>query len=355
MHLQMKAVSRIPTPFHGIDTLVSGRAFVILRAVPEQHGYEAWRRLCAQYEPTTSTRTAGMLQALTSPNFKGDSLESWGSHWFQREAEVFQHGRESGKAPTAVAAQLQMQAAEFEDNYDRLREALRTHLEAATRYPSGHRDSNPNTKNDSTRMEVDYLWKGRGKGGKGKDKGKGKETGKSQKDGGKGEIICWTCGGRGHQSKACLSNPKKVNAVTSPEPGPEPPSREESRNSKHEEAEITRSASADSDWGTCKESRQSYSGGVILLMGAYVCGWTRKQACVALSSAEAKLIALTTGFSKDRDSGRCIALRAGVIPKVKHPGICALHCQYSRGSTTANSVEITSILDSSSVEDDSMR
>eukprot|EP00971_Amphidinium_carterae_P350935 6491818-Amphidinium_carterae.1 len=93
-------------------------------------------------------------------------------------------------------------------------------------------------------------------------------------------------------------------------------------------------------------------------MGAYVCGWTRKQACVALSSAEPELIALTTGLSEgmyvrnllcelfgfdgetqgsialhfhtDSKAARCIALRAGVIPKVKtvkHLGIGAPHCQ----------------------------
>eukprot|EP00971_Amphidinium_carterae_P196080 3890740-Amphidinium_carterae.1 len=59
MHTQMKAVPRITQLLHNIDALeevlamqsrslhfllthlVSGRAFVILRAVPDQHGYEA--------------------------------------------------------------------------------------------------------------------------------------------------------------------------------------------------------------------------------------------------------------------------------------------------------------------------
>eukprot|EP00971_Amphidinium_carterae_P161725 3205827-Amphidinium_carterae.1 len=52
------------------NQLVPGFAFVILRAVSDQHGYEAWRRLCAQYEPTTSTRTTGMSQALISPDLE---------------------------------------------------------------------------------------------------------------------------------------------------------------------------------------------------------------------------------------------------------------------------------------------
>eukprot|EP00971_Amphidinium_carterae_P195535 3880261-Amphidinium_carterae.2 len=51
------------------------------------------------------------------------------------------------------------------------------------------------------------------------------------------------------------------------------------KKAKQEEAEITIAAYADSDWGTCKK-------------------WTRKQACVALSSVEAELIALTTGLTE---------------------------------------------------------
>eukprot|EP00971_Amphidinium_carterae_P233053 4625734-Amphidinium_carterae.1 len=41
---------------------------------------------------------------------------------------------------------------------------------------SGHRDSNPSTKNETTPMDVDALWKMQGgKYGKGKDKGQGRE------------------------------------------------------------------------------------------------------------------------------------------------------------------------------------
>eukprot|EP00971_Amphidinium_carterae_P057035 1127634-Amphidinium_carterae.5 len=45
-------------------------------------------------------------------------------------------------------------------------------------------------------------------------------------------------------------------------------------------------------------------------MGAYVCGWTRKEACVALTSAVAELIALTTGLTKLRDQSDCMFTRA---------------------------------------------
>eukprot|EP00971_Amphidinium_carterae_P202827 4024975-Amphidinium_carterae.5 len=105
------------------------------------------------------------------------------------------------------------------------------------------------------------------------------------------------------------------------------PSLKAVKTAKRDEAEITMAAYADTDWGTCRESHRSFSGSVIMLMGAYVCGWTRKQVCVALSSADAKLIALTSGLIEDSEAVRCVALRAGVNPKVKHLGIRALHCQ----------------------------
>eukprot|EP00971_Amphidinium_carterae_P038993 766625-Amphidinium_carterae.1 len=74
--MQMKAVSRwIPQPLQSIDLFVLAKQ----SGIPDQHGYEAWRRLCAQYEPTTSTRAVGMLPGLIAPNFSRDSLESWES------------------------------------------------------------------------------------------------------------------------------------------------------------------------------------------------------------------------------------------------------------------------------------
>eukprot|EP00971_Amphidinium_carterae_P070340 1391304-Amphidinium_carterae.2 len=93
-------------------------------------------------------------------------------------------------------------------------------------------------------------------------------------------------------------------------------------------------AYADSGWGTCKKSRRSCSGGVIMLMGAYVYAWTRKQARVSLSLAEAELLnfyaddkASVRLHHTDSEAARCIALRVGSNPKVKHLGIRALHCQ----------------------------
>eukprot|EP00971_Amphidinium_carterae_P171080 3390572-Amphidinium_carterae.1 len=115
-----------------------------------------WDLLCAQCEPTTSTRTAGVLQALTSPGFQ------------ERLVGVFVASVGSGSVPAR----------------ERIRKAMQQ--KGITVVDSGHHDSNPRTKNETTPMDVDALWKGKGKGGKygkGKDKGKGKvRTKKAEKE-----------------------------------------------------------------------------------------------------------------------------------------------------------------------------
>eukprot|EP00971_Amphidinium_carterae_P242146 4807949-Amphidinium_carterae.3 len=63
-----------------------------------------------------------------------------------------------------------------------------------------------------------------------------------------------------------------------------------------------------------------YSGGVIMLMGAYVCGWTRKQACVAGLSEGTYVRNLLCELLKfDAEDKASIPLhvheRAGVTPK----------------------------------------
>eukprot|EP00971_Amphidinium_carterae_P060387 1194876-Amphidinium_carterae.1 len=86
-----------------------------------------------------------------------DSLEAWETTWLQWEADLHRYEKESGKtvaaeikvsvilnrAPQQIAAQLQMQASEFEEDYEHLRGILRTYLEAARRYQGGGTSSKP--------------------------------------------------------------------------------------------------------------------------------------------------------------------------------------------------------------------
>ena len=48
-----------------------------------------------------------------------------------------------------------------------------------------------------------------------------------------------------------------------------------------------------SDWAECKSSHRSVSGGVVLLGGGLLKGWSNRQVTVALSSAEAEFYATT--------------------------------------------------------------
>ena len=52
-------------------------------------------------------------------------------------------------------------------------------------------------------------------------------------------------------------------------------------------------AYGDSDWAGCKASRRSVSGGVVVLGGGFLKGWSNRQVTVALSSAEAEFYAST--------------------------------------------------------------
>eukprot|EP00972_Heterocapsa_arctica_P009223 1359857-Heterocapsa_arctica.AAC.1 len=47
--------------------VLNGRALSILKLVPPGGGFEAWRRLVAEYEPETPLRHAAMLRALVKP------------------------------------------------------------------------------------------------------------------------------------------------------------------------------------------------------------------------------------------------------------------------------------------------
>eukprot|EP00971_Amphidinium_carterae_P256978 5101790-Amphidinium_carterae.1 len=132
--------------------LVGGRALTIPRAIPDQHGFEAWRRLTLQLEPAIATRTVGMLQSLLTPAFRTDSLMNLETDYLQWEADVHRYQRES---PNAIAPQLQMHAAGYESDYKKLREALRTFLESSRRWGANVLTSSTSTAmpGDSTSME----------------------------------------------------------------------------------------------------------------------------------------------------------------------------------------------------------
>eukprot|EP00971_Amphidinium_carterae_P043860 863156-Amphidinium_carterae.1 len=136
MHTHMKGVSRIAQPLHGIDALEDTLA--------TQSRIGLWTcfrdiALCPQYEPTTSTRAAGTLQALISPDFISDFLEFWEFFLLQWEVEVFrfsdrdsricraEQGANSNSSITATASSSAELSLYFRNQHQRV-VFLRRHM-----------------------------------------------------------------------------------------------------------------------------------------------------------------------------------------------------------------------------------
>ena len=66
----------------------------------------------------------------------------------------------------------------------------------------------------------------------------------------------------------------------------------------YEKSSIDILAYVDSDWAGCHKTRRSTSGGVLQMLGSTFHHFSRTQATVALSSAEAELYAITSGVAE---------------------------------------------------------
>eukprot|EP00971_Amphidinium_carterae_P330268 6463206-Amphidinium_carterae.1 len=151
LHRHMTEVKNVTTPLHSMQILqddlavlsrsmffllvqlVGGVAMTIVRGVEEQHGFEAWRRLCQHYEPQVATRTVGVLQTLLSPVFRTDSLQLWHEDFLKWESELRHYERDAqplsdevkvalvlARAPSSIADVLRIQASQFADDFPRL-------------------------------------------------------------------------------------------------------------------------------------------------------------------------------------------------------------------------------------------
>ena len=264
-----EAAQRSKQLFALLCSLVKGRGLQLIQRVPAQSGFEALRQLIQLFQPTSRTRSLGILSAITSMNhFKGN--EPLLPQVLDMERIFEEYERSSGKKldddfKTSIFLRSITQSMRnhlatilTEDvTYDALREAaLRFErmnakwdarnlfagdsLFANRRQPAGPNDG-------PVPMEVDALQrKGNPKGYKGKPKGpkgggspkgtkgpkggnpqgpksgkpKGKGRGdKGQKgnpkgpDAGKGarqNVICHACGKRGHYKSECWQNVQHV-------------------------------------------------------------------------------------------------------------------------------------------------
>eukprot|EP00971_Amphidinium_carterae_P183910 3650918-Amphidinium_carterae.1 len=124
--------------------LLAGKALTILRAVPDQHGFAAWRTLKQHYEPSIATRTVGLLQHILNPTMRQSSLAEWEEDLLTWEADVRRYERETSKQldvdiqvavamsrlPSSMAGHIQARAKDFHQDYPALRGAVTSFLEA---------------------------------------------------------------------------------------------------------------------------------------------------------------------------------------------------------------------------------
>ena len=76
-----------------LKSLIGGRALNIIKSMPEaeaSNGFEAWRRIFAEYQPNVSGRAVSLVEAVLESRPKGDqSFGDWYRDWLEllRRAE----------------------------------------------------------------------------------------------------------------------------------------------------------------------------------------------------------------------------------------------------------------------------
>lgn len=237
--------------YHLLVATCSGKALLVIRAVPKGAGFEAWRKLKATYEPRTGGRFASMLGAVLSPTFTTvdaflqTELSQWEQLISRYETEAGEKISDAVKVATVLRTApkgvLQLLRLTVQDGRDY--NAMRTALE---NYRSTTASYSPMGVGEVVPMEVDFIGKGgrggrgsrkgdgRGKGGKGssypgpsgdqrsptpgrpKGAGKGKAGGRGQRPagspgssgqaGGRFAGECHRCGRSGHRARDCVAH-----------------------------------------------------------------------------------------------------------------------------------------------------
>ena len=158
--------------FYVLALTCRGKALQVVRRVPEEFGFEAWKQLCREFEPRLPSRFQGMLQAILLPTRMDDP----GQTMYQWKSRVLVYEEQSGDKVSEnirlavlqkylcdgeLARRLNLQSARL-TTYDLARKEAINYLRVKQTWTAS---------GSSDPMDLSPL--GNGKGGK-KGKGKGK-------------------------------------------------------------------------------------------------------------------------------------------------------------------------------------
>ena len=175
----------------------SGSALQVVKGVEKNNGFEAWRRMFQRHEPAAGGRHLSMMSKIMEPVFPSntegweEALTTWENDVRRWEISAEETLSSSIKpaihnknAPGDIRMHLKHQNGVL-TNYESTRNAILFYvLSSQTLHGI----------DATTDMEVGaVLWKGKGRGKKGKDKNGEKES-----------QVCFTCGKPGHLSTECL-------------------------------------------------------------------------------------------------------------------------------------------------------
>ena len=177
-------------------------------------GLEAWRRLHAEYDPSSSMRRVAILGLVQNPpkcrtvDELGGALEQWLSRKRQYEEFTDKDGAQCRVSEDSLMAALYRLMPEsleeavmfraedypsFSDLFDKLSSYASTKhsLYLSRREQSGSGGGASSSKKDPNAMDIGAV-------------GKGKSAGKSKGD----HLVCFNCGRPGHRKSECR-NPQK--------------------------------------------------------------------------------------------------------------------------------------------------
>ena len=217
-----------------LSQLMQGATLQIVMNTPSYNGFEAWRLITKQEEPTSGASQVNLLSSIMATRFSGNlekfieeaqRLEGQFQMYERMHMEVIPDTLKQAilksQAPSAIKSQIDLQTyVSAESLRDTMVGYVQLQLSAMPATSSSSQGPQP--------MDIGAVWKGKssGKGGhdtkgkskvKGKDKQKGKDQKGGKSDGKKKTGDCHNCGKPGY-ARDCWSKPaRNVNEVTQKE------------------------------------------------------------------------------------------------------------------------------------------